>query len=247
MPVIECGARQFEAIEAIIFDKDGTLCDSAEYLRNLAQRRARRLDARVPGVGDPLLLAFGVERNVLNPDGLLNVGTRQENEIAAAAYLAETGLGWLEAVRLAVEGFKEAEEQFSRLQYAPIFSDTIPTLEKLHRAGLKLAILSSDTTNNVEQFSAHYRLGEWVQVTQGADGLAQVKPDPTVFWQLCKRLGVSPQATLIVGDSPVDIALARRGAAAGAIAVARGASPVEALAEADCVLETLAGIAIQPV
>ena len=50
----------FKNIEAVIFDKDGTLEDSGDFLRNLAQKRSRLIDAQIPGVGEPLLMAFGV-------------------------------------------------------------------------------------------------------------------------------------------------------------------------------------------
>ena len=40
---IDCLSHKFSDIQAIIFDKDGTLEDSGDYLRNLAQKRARLL------------------------------------------------------------------------------------------------------------------------------------------------------------------------------------------------------------
>ena len=92
MTLIQCGTTRFENIEAVIFDKDGTLANSQIFLRNLAQKRARLIDAQIPGVQEPLLMAFGVESDRLNPAGLMAVGTRLENEIAAAAYVAETGV-----------------------------------------------------------------------------------------------------------------------------------------------------------
>jgi phosphoglycolate phosphatase len=51
----------FKNIEAVIFDKDGTLEVSGDFLRNLAQKRSRLIDAQIPGVGEPLLMAFGVQ------------------------------------------------------------------------------------------------------------------------------------------------------------------------------------------
>jgi phosphoglycolate phosphatase len=50
----------FSNIQAILFDKNGTLEDSEAYLRTLAQRGARMIDAQIPGIGEPLLMAFGV-------------------------------------------------------------------------------------------------------------------------------------------------------------------------------------------
>lgn len=88
---IRCGKIEFNNIQAIIFDKDGTLEDSQNFLRELSIRRARLLDAQIPGIGEPLLMAFGLQDNYLDPTGLMAVGSRQENLIAAAAYIAEKG------------------------------------------------------------------------------------------------------------------------------------------------------------
>ncbi|NES40040.1 MAG: HAD family hydrolase, partial [Moorea sp. SIO2C4] len=97
MVTIRCGKVTFPNIEAVIFDKDGTLEDSQVYLRELAYKRSRLIDAQIPGIGEPLLMAFGVQDDTLDPTGLMAVGSRRENEIAAAAYIAETGRGWLES------------------------------------------------------------------------------------------------------------------------------------------------------
>ncbi|NEO26877.1 MAG: HAD family hydrolase, partial [Kamptonema sp. SIO4C4] len=70
---IGCREAKFSDVEAIIFDKDGTLEDSRSFLRELAQKRSRLLDAQVPGIGDPLLMAFGVQDNQLDPTGLMAV------------------------------------------------------------------------------------------------------------------------------------------------------------------------------
>lgn len=243
MATIRCGTTTFEGIEALVFDKDGTLCDGADYLKHLAQRRARRLDAKVPGIADALLFAFGLERNRLDPNGLMNVGSRRENEVAAAAFVAEKGLPWRQALRLAEESFQEAEEQFSRLEYMPIFDDVLPLLQRLQQAGLKLGVLSSDTTANVQSFIAHHSLNRYFSVAQGADSL-KGKPDPVSLIAVCEKLSISVGKTLMVGDSPADIEVARRAYAGGVIAVTRGISPASDLSEADCILADLLAIQV---
>ena len=47
MPNITCKHRIFNNIDAIIFDKDGTLADSENFLRELAFKRARLIDAQI--------------------------------------------------------------------------------------------------------------------------------------------------------------------------------------------------------
>ncbi|HEY9633534.1 MAG TPA: HAD family hydrolase, partial [Coleofasciculaceae cyanobacterium] len=94
MVTIRCRDVTFSNIQAVIFDKDGTLEDSQVFLRELGQKRSRIIDAQIPGIGEPLLMAFGINGDTLDPTGLMAVGSRRESEIAAAAYIAETGRGW---------------------------------------------------------------------------------------------------------------------------------------------------------
>ena len=94
MVTIKCRNISFSNIQAIFFDKNGTLEDSEAYLRSLGQRSARMIDAQIPGIGEPLLMAFGINSDTLDPAGLISVASRRETEIAAAAYIAETGKGW---------------------------------------------------------------------------------------------------------------------------------------------------------
>lgn len=129
--------RIFPDIQAILFDKDGTLADSAAYLRGVGQKRARLIDAQIPGVQDPLLMAFGFEDDrQLNPAGLLAIGSRQDTEIVAAGYVAETGRGWLESLALVRSAFEEAEQTWSnKAEATPLFAGAQRLLQELRRGG----------------------------------------------------------------------------------------------------------------
>ncbi|MFQ3637301.1 MAG: HAD family hydrolase [Cyanobacteriota bacterium] len=237
--LIRCGWVTFSDVQAVVFDKDGTLADSANFLRVLAQRRSRLIDARVPGVESPLQLAFGLEGDRLNPAGLMAVGTRRENEIAAAAYVAETGRGWLESLALVQSAFQEADQSFSRkADHTPCYEDGAETLQKLVAAGLKLAILSSDTTAQVVDFADRYELTPYLQVCQGTED-GPSKPDPILLERVCEQLDVLPRHTLVVGDSQADVQLAIAARSAGCIGIARCPSAIPALAGASIVIKSL--------
>ncbi|MGI0488424.1 HAD family hydrolase [Pantanalinema rosaneae CENA516] len=245
MATIQCGTVTFANIQAVIFDKDGTLADVQDYLRHLGQKRARLIDAQIPGVQDPLLMAFGFEGDRLNPYGLLAVGTRQENEIAAAAYVAETGRDWIAALSLVRSAFDEADKVFKRkADSTPLLEGVVPTLHQLTQAGVAIAILSSDTTTNVQDFVERYELGGLIQVAQGAmDGCS--KPDPAVLLHTSQQLGVVPASILVVGDSSADIAMAKAANAAGSVGITWGRRDVGTLAIADTLIARLADIQVR--
>lgn len=247
MVTIACHNQTFSGIEAVIFDKDGTLADSQQFLRELGQKRARLLDAKIPGVGDPLLMAFGIEQGNINPVGLMAVGSRYENEVAAAAYVAETGRGWLESLEFAQAAFWEADQHFTPdAETSPLFTGCLETLQELSQAGLKLAILSADTPEGVEEFVTRHNLSSYIQLAQGVNSGELSKPDPKLFLQTCEKLGVEAKQSLMVGDSPGDIQMGKQAGAAGVIGIAWDNHGASYLKEADCAIAQLDELKIKP-
>lgn len=235
----------FPGIEAVIFDKDGTLQDSSDFLRTLATKRSRLIDAQIPGTGDPLLMAFGVNGNTLDPTGLMAVGSRRENEIAAAAYIAETGRGWLESLEIASRAFIDADQYLKSEPPSPLFVGCLDTLKVLFDAGLKLGILSAASTENVKRFVAHHQLEPYINLHQGVDD-GPTKPDPALFLQACQSLGVNPGATLMVGDAQGDIQMATAAGAAGCVGICWTSQNTAHLKGADVVIHQLDQIQILP-
>ena len=237
MVTIQAQSKQYSNIQAIVFDKDGTLSNTESYLIQLGQKRSRLIDAQVPGVQEPIQLAFGLEGNQLNPMGMLAIASRHESEIAAAAYIAETGKPWMESLDLAKNAFEEAAQYLHpKCHNTPLLSGTFEQLQTLARAPIKLAVLSSDTTDNVAAFIDYHHLSDFITVGRGVEtGLT--KPNPQVFWNLCQELDVAPEQTLMVGDSAADMQMAKAAQAAGCIGVNWGWSTPVQLPMADIVLD----------
>ncbi|QMS88932.1 HAD family hydrolase [Nostoc edaphicum CCNP1411] len=217
MASIKCRNITFDNIQAILFDKNGTLEDSETYLRSLAQKAARLIDAQIPGTGEPLLMAFGINGSFLDPAGLISVASRRETEVAAAAYIAETGRGWFECLKIARQALDEAEKYIGQTP-SPLFVGSLEILKYLQEGGLKLGILSAATTEEVRNFVVNHQLSDYIELEMGVDE-GPSKPDPILFLQACQALGVEPGATLMVGDSVGDMQMARNAKAAGCIGI----------------------------
>lgn len=244
MKTITCKGKKFANIEAIIFDKDGTLADSESFLRELAFKRARLIDAQIPGISEPLLMAYGVEADYLNPTGLMAVGSHQENLIVSAGYIAETGRSWFESLTIARKGFDEADKALpNRGNTSPLFAGSLEVLQTLSEVGLPLGILSADSTKGVADFVENHQLTPYINLIMGVDsGLS--KPDPRLFLQACEKMNVSPSKTLMIGDSQGDIAMAKNAGAAGVIGICWNNPQAHHLDSADVVISDLAMVTI---
>lgn len=219
------------AIEAILFDKDGTLADARLFLRNLAISRAKAC-AEILKRKDPrqstrffksLCRAFGVVPTGLDPDGLMAVGTRHANEQAVVDLMIEIGDPGAEATKRVTKIFSEVDGAMSsKAAQTPMFSGTRTMLQKLYAKSLKVGVLSSDSSSQVHAFLEHYELDSLVTEWRGTDRGDKPKPDPHLFWEMCDRMQVPPERTLMVGDSWADLEVARNAKAAAFVSVSEG-------------------------
>ncbi|MGK7891024.1 MAG: HAD family hydrolase [Leptolyngbyaceae cyanobacterium] len=218
---VSCNGTIFHCVETILFDKDGTLANSRPFLYTLGRSRARSLDARIPGVQDPLLMAFGFDGDQLHPQGLLAVGSRRDSEIAAAAYVAETGRGWIEALQIVEQAFTEVDAKMGVKAEATVPFDGIePLVRSLSQTQLRLGLISSDITANVEAFVQHYKFTDDFDILAGVDRAD--KGDRAACLQFLQAQGIDPLTTLVIGDSASDVQLAHNIGAVGCIGVTWG-------------------------
>lgn len=83
--------------------------------------------------------------------------------------------------------------------------DEIPELLKtLKSMGIKLAVLSNKP-DNVAQDVVKSFFGDTFDFVQGAVNNVRSKPEPDATLKICESFGISPQETLFVGDTNVDI------------------------------------------
>lgn len=218
MAILKCGGIEIAEVDAIIFDKDGTLADARPFLRELARRRAECLEGKLPGSFEVLMAAFGCSRMDINPEGLMAVGARQENLVVAAGFLAQAGYGWFEAMAIAEAAFQAAELD-SKAKQTPPYPGTAAMLARLAASRVSLSILSSDSQRGVEEFVDTYRLKTYLDGWQGTQAADLPKPDPQLLLRLCDQLQADPAHVVVVGDTTVDREMARRAGAKAFISV----------------------------
>lgn len=156
-------------------------------------------------------------------------GSRQANHQAAVEWMLLAGCPDDQVEQRVVDVFGAADRQCpAKVTSTPPFPGTLELLARLANSGLTLGVLSSDSTAQVEDFLRGYQLQSWLAGWRGTEIGEPAKPDPTLFYQLCETLQVSPRATVIVGDSRADLGVAKQAGAAAFISVSQawGRSPV---------------------
>lgn len=180
--------RRFSGLQAVLFDLDGTLLDSAPDLGAAAEglRRARGLPA-LP------LQAYRA-----------HAGAGARGMLRVAFDMAPDHPDY-EALRTAFLNAYEA----SMLERTTAFEGVLPLLETLHQAGMPWGVV----TNKMERLTHPIvQALPWFG-TAGAivcgDTTAHPKPHPAPLLEAAKRLGVDPTRCLYVGDDLRDIVAGR--------------------------------------
>ena len=179
---------------AFLFDLDGTLVDSV-YQHVLAWREA--LEAA--GIE---LSVWRIHRRIGMSGGLLvNALLRETGRSLTAEDVARIG-------RLHIEAYVRLVSQVGPL------SGARELLAHLSQAGVPWAIATSGRSESARPALAKLDLPADVPVIT-RDQVQHAKPDPDLFLEAARRLGVAISDAVVVGDSVWDMLAARRARALG--------------------------------
>ena len=179
-------AEKFSAVQALIFDLDGTLIDSKLDLVNSVNSMLRQIGrvalptdtvASYIGHGAPKLIA-----SALGPDS-----TEQERREALQIFLAHYEKHALDETR-PYPGVSEALQSFH---------------------GRALAVLTNKPIALTMQILNGLELTEYFAKIYGGDSFEKKKPDPSGAQKILQELNSQPHAAIMVGDSDVDVQTAR--------------------------------------
>lgn len=179
------------AVDAVLFDLDGTLLDT---IRDLAEGANRMLAE----MGRPLRSQAEIHSFV--GKGIPNLVRRCLTEGACAT---ETEIDH------AVTVFRRHYEVVNGAD-TRIYPGVEDTLRALAGQGFRLACVTNKAAAFTEPLLARMGLHGWFDAIVSGDTLAVKKPDPAVLHHACSLLGVAADAALMIGDSENDALAARR-------------------------------------
>ncbi|MGY6278057.1 HAD family hydrolase [Methylomonas sp. MgM2] len=184
--------------DLIIFDWDGTLVDSIDWIVQCIQQAAEQFGCGVPSAAarDIIGLSLGNAINTLFPD------TDAETKRQLAAHYSRN---------------------FFSKQSSPddLFPGVPDMLRRLQQDGYRLAVATGKKSAGLAKAISGTGIADYFHTTRASDQTAS-KPDPLMIDEIVTELGVSKQRTLMVGDSVHDLQMALN-AQVSSIAVTCGA------------------------
>ena len=208
--------------KVIIFDFDGTLCDTRSNI----------------------IIAFRATME--------HLGLEMRDEETCGATI---GLTLRDGFKSMYPDFDDAKIDYCVETYRQIFAerrkelmpDLFPgvkeTLEALRKRGYRMTIATSRLTDSLMLFMRHHGIDHYFEYAVGSDSVMHHKPHPEPALKTLRELNIAPSEAIMVGDMPVDIAMAHN-AGIRAIGVDYGNATREELeaAEADWIVDSITKI-----
>ncbi|MGH6915588.1 MAG: phosphoglycolate phosphatase, partial [Geminicoccales bacterium] len=173
--------------DAVVFDLDGTLVDSAPdlhaYLNEMLAELGRpgvALDALRPMIGDGARVLL---QRALDASGGMPAGFD------------------LEAL------FAEFLRRYTArpVRFGALFDGVPQMLQALAEAGIKRGVCTNKPQAPTDRLLAELDLARHIAVAVGGDSLPVRKPDPGHIRAVLDRLGADPARACMVGDSANDV------------------------------------------
>ena len=207
---------------AVIFDLDGVLADSEPWWN--------QIDAK-------LLAEYGVNYRCEYHRNVLGVSYQLAVEFYKTAFHISASVEELIRRRSEI-----ATDFFANR--VGLFPSAKMTLEQLREMKLPLAVATSSVSASARPLLDRTGIRSLFSVVVTGDEVQQGKPHPDIYLRAAKKLGISPEACLVIEDSLAGIAAGRAAnMRVAAIPDRRFVDPREYEKEANYVLGSLSEIA----
>ncbi len=229
------GHWQLDGIDAILFDKDGTLIDSHVYWGEVIKRRARKIIYCL-GLKNRMyemlcnVMGFSLEESRLRPEGPIALVGRDEVISIVCRFLESCGrptsFEYISRVFLEVHAAFLPEIN----DYIHLIPGTISFLDALRDVGTKAAVVTSDSVANTIEALKRLGIESYFNLVVGKESVPEPKVTGVPALRAMKELGVAPAGTVCLGDAPVDMIMADKSGCKAGVGIASGQSSENVLA-----------------
>lgn len=196
--------------KVIIFDFDGTLCDTRSNIIVAFRATMERLGLEMRDEA-----TCGATIGLTLRDGFKSMYPTLDDV----------------AIDNCVDTYRQIFAERREELMPELFPGVKATLEELHKRGHRLTIASSRLTDSLLLFMRHHAIDHYFEYVVGSDSVTNHKPHPEPALKTLTELKIEPSEAIMVGDMPVDIAMAHN-AGIKAVGVSFGNATHEELTEA---------------
>lgn len=207
-------------LQAVIWDLDGVIIDSAEEHRKSWHRLAQ--SAGLPFTDEQFYATFGMRNDVIIPKLWGPMPPERIRELA--------------------DRKEEYYREFVRHAATPL-PGAIELLSSLHNAGYRQALASSTPIKNIELVNELLGLDRYLSVLVSGESVPHSKPAPDIFLKAAAELGVEPERCLVIEDAVAGVEAAHAGGMP-CIAVA-GERDLPGLRKADLMVKHLTEVTVE--
>ena len=194
----------------IIFDFDGTLCDTRSNIIVAFRATMERLGLEMRDEA-----TCGATIGLTLRDGFKSMYPTLDDV----------------AIDNCVDTYRQIFAERREELMPELFPGVKATLEELHKRGHRMTIASSRLTDSLLLFMRHHAIDHYFEYVVGSDSVSHHKPHPEPALKTLAELKIEPSEAIMVGDMPVDIAMAHN-ASIRAVGVSFGNATHEELTEA---------------
>ena len=246
-------------ISAIIFDKDGTLSNSEQYLLELAKTRveyavAKFKKLKISNLKIFLLRKFlnsiyGLKNQNLSANACLAIASKDQNIISTATIFTLFGFNWSKSLSMSQTIFDEvdiflANNHENIQKKRTLVSGAFDLLVALKNNGVSIALMTNDTQAGIEEFIYTNKLEGLFDYHWSAENKPS-KPNPKAVIELCKRMKINPSECALISDADTDLKMAKEADVPIIIGFTGGWKNPPTLTEKQFIIEKLNELNIQ--
>lgn len=169
--------------KAVVFDMDGVLFDSERI---------------VSEIWEELGFLDGIPKEKMQ-NAIINCIGRNHND--TGIYFREnfgTSFDYVNFRKKAADRFHKKVNQNG----LPVKEGAYLILEYLLESDYKTALASSSSTKSIQKNLQRANMNHYFEVIVGGDTVEHSKPEPDIYIKACAELGVRPQDSIAIEDSP---------------------------------------------
>lgn len=169
-----------EKITTLLFDVDGTLLDTKEFIIQATEHALRTLG--YPAV-ERSVIAGNVGKSF--PDYYLNLSGSKKD----------------------IEKLIDTHRAFQLLNFnlVKLFPHTLQTLQSLKQKGYKLAVITTRSKLTSIQTLKNAGIFDLFDIVISGEDAEGIKPDPAPLFKALEIMGEIPERAVMIGDSHLDI------------------------------------------